>query len=256
MNASSMDIADQKVVVTGGSRGLGLGIVEALVERKATVTVVARDGGQLAEVRRRLGVSVVKGDITDVDLARTVLSDVRPDVLILNAGASPRMAPLHEQTWEAFSQVWDTDVKGAFHWLQAALKLPLGRGSRVLIGSSGAAIAGSPLSGGYAGAKRMLWLLAGYANGASVKLDAGIRFQALLPLQIVAETELGRAAADAYARQKGVTLETFLAGFGAPLPPRRYGELVLAILTDPKYAEATALAIKGEGIRPLDTQLA
>jgi len=33
----------QEVVVTGGSRGLGLGIVEALVAQKAHVTVVARD---------------------------------------------------------------------------------------------------------------------------------------------------------------------------------------------------------------------
>jgi NAD(P)-dependent dehydrogenase (short-subunit alcohol dehydrogenase family) len=231
-------------------------VVEALVERQARVTVVGKDAGRLDEVRRRLGVSVVQADITDASMARAVLNDVRPQVLVLNAGASPKLAPLHEQTWEAFTEVWETDVKGAFHWLQAALKVPLDRGSRVLIGSSGAAIAGSPLSGGYAGAKRMLWLLAGYANGASSRLDVGIHFQALLPLQIVAETELGRAAAEAYARQKGVSLEAFLAGFGAPMPPRRYGELVLEILTDPKHADATAFAIKGDGIRPLDVRLA
>jgi NAD(P)-dependent dehydrogenase (short-subunit alcohol dehydrogenase family) len=254
MEASHMDIEGGKVVVTGGSRGLGLGIVEALVERKALVTVVARDPGRLAEVQRRLGVAVVQGDITDATLASTLLEQVRPDVLILNAGASPALAPLHQQAWEAFSAIWETDVKGAFHWLQAALRLPLGRGSRVLVGSSGAAIAGSPLSGGYAGAKRMLWLLAGYANGVSTKLDLGLRFQALLPQQLIAETELGRAAAEAYARQRGITLEAFLAGFGEPMPPRVYGERVMAILTDPKYAGATAFAIKGEGIRPLELQ--
>ena len=51
------------------------------------------------------------------------------------------------------------------YWMQAALKTPLKSGSRVLVGSSGAAQNGSPLSGGYAGAKRMLWLMAKYANG-------------------------------------------------------------------------------------------
>ena len=66
----------QKVVVTGGSRGLGLGIVEALVARKAEVTVVARDPERLAEVSKRLGVNVARGDITDEKLARGVLSDV------------------------------------------------------------------------------------------------------------------------------------------------------------------------------------
>ncbi|MEP6877050.1 MAG: SDR family NAD(P)-dependent oxidoreductase, partial [Burkholderiales bacterium] len=40
----------QRALVTGGSRGLGLGIVEALVAQKARVTVVARDPERLADV--------------------------------------------------------------------------------------------------------------------------------------------------------------------------------------------------------------
>jgi NAD(P)-dependent dehydrogenase (short-subunit alcohol dehydrogenase family) len=250
-----MTIEGGKVIVTGGSRGLGLGIVEALVARKARVTVVGRDAGRLAEVQRRLGAAVVRGDITDARLAQSLLREVQPDVVILNAGTAPTMAPLHQQTWETFSSVWETDVKGAFHWVQAALSIPLGRGSRVLIGSSGAALAGSPLSGGYSGAKRMQWLLAAYATGVATQLDLGIRFQALLPGQIVPDTELGRAAAEAYARMRGLTLEAFLAGFGAPMPPRLYGERVMAILEDPKYADGAAFAIKGDGIRPLEAQL-
>jgi len=108
----------QKVVVTGGSRGLGLGlgIVEALVAQKAHVTVVARDPERLAEVSKRLGVNVARGDVTDEKLARGVLSDVRPSVLVLNAGTTPPMGPLHELTWEDFSRAWDVDVKAGFHW--------------------------------------------------------------------------------------------------------------------------------------------
>jgi NAD(P)-dependent dehydrogenase (short-subunit alcohol dehydrogenase family) len=250
-----MSIEGGKFLVTGGSRGLGLGIVEALVERRAHVIVLGRDAGRLAEVQRRLGVAVVQGDITDAALADALLRERKPDVVVLNAGAAPVVGPLDQQTWETFSAPWETDVKGAFHWVQAALRIPLARGSRVLIGSSGAAIAGSPLSGGYAGAKRMLWLLAGYANGISTRLDLGIRFQALLPAQLVPDTELGRAASEAYARQRGLTLEAFLATFGEPMPPRRYGERVMSLLTDPRYADGTAFAIKGEGIRPLEAQL-
>jgi NAD(P)-dependent dehydrogenase (short-subunit alcohol dehydrogenase family) len=256
MENASMTLAGKKFVVTGGSRGLGLGIVEALAEAQALVTVVARDDGRLAEVKRRLGVAVVQGDITDQRLASELLGELRPDGLILNAGIHPRVAPFHEQTWESFSAPWETDMKGGFHWVQAALRTPLPPGSRVLIGSSGAALAGSPLSGGYAGAKRMLWLLAGYASGVSTQLGLGIRFQALLPAQLVGETELGRTAAEAYARRQGITTEAFLAGFGAPMPPRRYGEWVRDILTDGKYADASAFAIKGEGIRPLEPRLA
>jgi NAD(P)-dependent dehydrogenase (short-subunit alcohol dehydrogenase family) len=243
----------QRVIVTGGSRGLGLGIVEALVERKAQVTVLARDAARLAEVERRLGVAVVAGDITDRELAGSVLRSVRPQVLVLNAGTTPAMAPIHEQSWEGFSATWNSDVKAGLHWIQEAIRLPLPRGSRVLLGSSGAAVGGSPMSGGHAGAKRMLWLMAQYANGVAAELDLGIRFQAIVPQQIIGETDHGRAAADAYARRKGVTTEAFLRNFGKPMSPRQVGEHVVTLLTDPRYETGTVYGLKGDtGIQSLD----
>jgi len=246
-------LEQRRVLITGGSRGLGMGVVEALVARRANVTVIARDSAHLSELKARFGVAIVPGDATDPKLAESALCQVRPSVLVLNAGATPTMAPLHEQTWESFSEIWNADVKAAFHWIRAALHLPLERGSRVLVSSSGAAIEGSPLSGGYAGAKRMIWLMAGYATGVARDLGLGIRFQALVPRQIVGATALGRAAADAYARRKGVSTEAFLAGFGKPLSPRDFGEHVVTLLTDPKYECATAFGIRGEtGIQLLD----
>src|SRR5208282_849433 len=100
------------------------------------------------------------------------------------------------------------------------LKLPLKPGSRVLVGSSGAAENGSPMSGGYAGAKRMLWFMAKYANGVAEQKGLGIRFQAIVPLQIVGDTGVGNAGANAYARAMGIERGAFVARFGAPLPPR------------------------------------
>ena len=174
-------------------------------------------------------------------------------MLVLNAGTAPPMGPIHELTWESFSRAWDVDVKAGFHWVQETLRLPLPRGSRVIIASSGAALNGSPLSGSYAGAKRMLWLMAIYANGVAERLDLGIRFQAILPQQIIGDTGLGRTAAEAYARSKGVSLDVFLAGFGAPMPPRKVGDNVVSILTDPRYATGVAFGMKGDlGIVSLD----
>ncbi len=167
-------------------------------------------------------------------------------MLVLNAGAMPPMGPLHEQSWEAFSSPWNNDVKGGFHWIQEALRLPLARGSRVLIGSSGAAVAGSPMSGGYAGAKRMLWLMASYANVVSAELDLDIHFQALVPQQMSADGGVGRAGAEYYSRRKGITQEQFLAGFGKPLSARDFGEYVVSILTEPRYEKAPALGIKAD----------
>jgi NAD(P)-dependent dehydrogenase (short-subunit alcohol dehydrogenase family) len=246
-------LEDRRVVVTGGSRGLGLGIVEALVAHQARVTVVARDAERLREVGSRLGVATIAGDASDPQLAAAVLRDVKPSVLILSNGVAPVMAPIHEQTWEDFSAVWSSDVKATFHWVQEALRQPLARGSRVAIMSSGAAIGGSPLSGGYAGAKRMQWLLAAYANGASAELGRGIHFQAILPRQIIGDTDLGRAAAAGYAKQKGITIEQFLATFGKPLAPRQVGEHLVTILTDDAHASGTAFALRGDaGIQSLD----
>ena len=51
----NMSLKDKTVVVTGGSRGLGLGLVEALVDQGAKVTVVARGTDALRSVIRRLG---------------------------------------------------------------------------------------------------------------------------------------------------------------------------------------------------------
>src|SRR4029077_15321743 len=210
-----MSLKDKTIVVTGGSRGLGLGLVEALVGQGAKVTVVARDPAALAAVEQRLGVATISADVTDKGHARRILAAVRPEILVLNAGATPPMGRLDQLSWADFTATWETDVKAGLYWIQAALNLPLERGSRVLVGSSGAAQNGSPLSGGYAGAKRMLWFMARYANGGSEQKALGIRFQAIVPQQMVGGTGTGDAGSHAYANALGVTQETFLARFGA-----------------------------------------
>ena len=89
-----MNLKDKNVVVTGGSRGLGLGLVEALVAHGAVVTVVARNADALKFVGAQLGVATISADVTDETAAHRILSQVRPDILVLNAGAKPRMGRL------------------------------------------------------------------------------------------------------------------------------------------------------------------
>jgi hypothetical protein len=152
-----------------------------------------------------------------------------------------------------FTAPWEHDVKAGLYWLQAALKLPLKPGSRVLVVSSGAAVGGSPMSGGYGGAKRMLWFMARYANGVSEQKNLGIRFQAIVPQQMVGGTGVGDTGANAYARASGIRPEEFLARFGAPMPPREFGEKVVSVLDDPRYAEGFAFGLKGDtGITMLE----
>ena len=107
-----MSLKHKIVIVTGGSRGLGLGIVEALVDQGAKVTVVARSAVDLEVVSARFGVETISADITNQKAAKQILSDVRPEILVLNAGATPAMGPIDQLSWEEFTKSWDTDVKG------------------------------------------------------------------------------------------------------------------------------------------------
>jgi len=248
-----MELQNQIALVTGGSRGLGLGLVEALVDRGAKVTVVARTQADLDAVAQRLGVATIAADVTDRAAAVRILSEVRPTILALNAGAPPSMASLDEQSWESFGNAWNVDVKAGLYWMQAALGTPLAPGSRVLVSSSGAALAGSPMSGGYAGAKRMLWIMANYANGISAERNLGIRFQTVVPRQMIGGTGIGEAGAAAYSAKRGITKEQFLAGFGAPMPPRKYGEHLATLLADDQYAGDRAFGLGGDsGITVLE----
>jgi NAD(P)-dependent dehydrogenase (short-subunit alcohol dehydrogenase family) len=241
-----MSLKDKNVVVTGGSRGLGLGLVEALVDHEARVTVVARQSDALEAVRTRLGVSTIAADVRDEAAAHRILADVRPDILALNAGAKPPMGRLDQISWADFTAPWEHDVKAGLHWLQGALNLPLKPGSRVLVVSSGAAVDGSPMSGGYGGAKRMLWFMARYANRVSEQRKLGICFQAILPRQMILGTGIGDTAAGAYARAMDIEPEAFVARFGAPMPPRLFGENVVAVLDDPTHAEGFAFGLSGD----------
>lgn len=248
-----MTLTNKTILVTGGSRGLGLGIVEALVDQGAKLIVVARDRSALAAIEQRLGVATISADVSEEGAAMRILAEVRPDILVLNAGAKPRMGRLDQLSWADFSATWETDVKAGLYWLQAALNLPLRPGSRVLVQSSGAAVNGSPLSGGYAGAKHMLRFMAKYANGIAAQQGLAIKFQAILPMQIIGGTGVGDEASNAYAHSMGVGREAYLARFGAPLPPGKFGDHVVALLDDPQYKAGLAFGLKGDiGITVLE----
>ena len=153
-------LTGKSVVVVGGSRGLGLGVARAARDAGATVTAVARDVSPLAGIEGLIG---EPGDAVDEPFAEKVLARHRPDLLVITAGAIPQMRPLTGHTWDSFSANWHADVRIAFTWLRAALRAPLSPGSRIIVFGSAAELRGSPLSGGYAGAKATVRMITGYA---------------------------------------------------------------------------------------------
>jgi NAD(P)-dependent dehydrogenase (short-subunit alcohol dehydrogenase family) len=239
-------------VVTGASRGLGRGIAVALGNAGARVIGIARERGPLEELRSELGESftAVTADAADPVAAGHLIDAYRPAILVLNAGASPLPRPVQRHTWETFSRTWEVDVKQAFHWTREALLAPLAPGSTVIALSSGAALRGSPLSGGYAGAKAAIKWLTSYAAEESAREGLGIRFVSLLP-QLTPETELGAAAVAAYAARYGLTQAAYIERLGGQvLTPDYAGKAVTDLITGPGY-DQDAYLLTAAGLTPL-----
>ncbi|GAB3977021.1 SDR family oxidoreductase [Actinoallomurus acanthiterrae] len=238
-------------VVTGAGRGFGRAIAAALVATGTGVVGIARDERELRAVSEELGegFTPVAADATDEALAQSVIRKYRPGLLVLNAGARPHMAPVHEQTWETFSGNWHVDTRHVFTWTRAALLEPLAPGSVVLAMSSGAVVAGSPLSGGYAGAKAAIRYISGYAAEESNRAGLDIRFVALLP-QLTPATGLGAEAVANYAARQGVDQDTFTRGLQPILTPEQVAKTVVDLTGDRDSAPAYLIA--GAGLRPLD----
>src|SRR5215472_16646615 len=230
-------------IVTGASRGFGLAIAEALVEAGACVVGVARDGTRLEALRARLGDGFipVAGDASDPTLAGPLIDRYGPRTLVLNAGASPLMRPLQHHTWQTFSRNWAVDVHHVFNWTREALLRPLDPGSAVIAFSSGAALNGSPMSGGYAGAKATIRFIASYAAAESERGGLGIRFVSVLP-DLTPVTDLGAAAAASYAARQGVDLATFVEGRGATLSLEQVGRSIVELAAGTGTAGAYRLS--------------
>jgi NAD(P)-dependent dehydrogenase (short-subunit alcohol dehydrogenase family) len=240
----------QTAVVTGASRGFGRAIAAALVAAGTSVVGIARDEQELRAVRDELGegFTPVAADATDEALAQDVIREHRPSLLVLNARVTPHMAPLHEQTWETFSRNWHIDTRHVFTWTRAALREPLAPGSVVVAMSSGAALGGSPLSGGYASAKAAIRYNRGYAADESKQAGLDIRFVTLLP-QLTPATGLGSVGVAGYAARQGVDPDAFVEGLHRILTPDQVAKAVVELAGNP--GSAPEYKVSGAGLRPV-----
>ena len=125
-----MDLRGKTVLITGGSRGLGLLLVREFARAGARVALCARNGGELERVREELGwmgnqLLTMTCDVTDREqvehmIRRTQreLGDV--DVLVNNAGTIVA-GPFETQSVEEFEQVMRTNFWGAVYTTMAVL---------------------------------------------------------------------------------------------------------------------------------------
>jgi 3-oxoacyl-[acyl-carrier protein] reductase len=115
-------------IVTGGSRGLGLGIAQALAATGRPIVIAARGRQDLRDATARLeaaghDVLAVPTDITDEHavgelLSRSVERFGQIDVLVNNAGAPPVTEELDQLNWEHWRRHVGVDVRGVFNTSQ------------------------------------------------------------------------------------------------------------------------------------------
>jgi 3-oxoacyl-[acyl-carrier protein] reductase len=243
----------KSAIIVGASRGLGRGIAIAFADAGASVIAVSRTAAELPERAKGAGAGSIQPELADAGdaaVAARLLDRYEPHALVLVAGASPHMRPLQQQTWETFSINWQTDVRIAFHWLRETLLRPLRPGSRVVVVSSGAALNGSPLSGGYAGAKATQRFITGYAQDEARRAGLGITFTAVLP-RFSPETGVGRPAVQAYAARAGKSVEEYLQPLGPLVSPEIAGAALVELVRADPATVAPAYLLTGAGLQKL-----
>jgi hypothetical protein len=218
------------------------------------VVAVSRTQAEFPELANGAGsIQPEIADARDASVAGSLFDRYEPEAVVLVAGATPHMRPLQHQTWETFSVNWETDVRIAFHWLRESLLTPLRPGSSVVVVSSGAALNknGSPLSGGYAGAKATQRFITAYAQDESNRAGLGITFTTVLP-QFAPLTGVGRSAVAAYAARAGLSVKDFL---GTQTYPLLAPEIAGAAIVELVQAEAANIApgyvLNGGGLQTL-----
>jgi NAD(P)-dependent dehydrogenase (short-subunit alcohol dehydrogenase family) len=241
-------LTGKKVVVIGGSRGVGRRIVEAASRNGARVLAVARQEVPLKKLAEEVeAVQILPLDATDDGAPARVFGALQPDILVLCGGAFPPAAPLHQQSWQQFAVNWDSDVRIAFHFLKAALSQPLRAGSSIVLISSAAALAGSPNSGGYAGAKRTQMFMANYSQKESDRLGLGLRFLTVAP-RMMPDTDLGKHAVAGYSRYLGVSEADFIKSMAPPPTSFDVATGVIELVTAPDRRKETVFVVTAKGL--------
>jgi NAD(P)-dependent dehydrogenase (short-subunit alcohol dehydrogenase family) len=241
-------LAGKTMVVIGGSRGVGRRIAESGARQGAQVLAVARHEAALRQLAQDVpGIKVLALDASQPNAPSEVFRALVPDILVVGGGAIPVTAPLMEQSWRDFTVNWESDVRIAFHFCKAALSRPLPAETSVILIASCAALAGSPLTGGYAGAKRTQMFIANYSQKESDRLGLGLQFVALAP-GIIPETEFGKLAVDGYARYIGMSTNDFIRGMASPPSQSDVANAVIELAACSDQSKEKMFIVTGEGL--------
>jgi 3-oxoacyl-[acyl-carrier protein] reductase len=194
------DFTGKAALVTGATRGIGLGIAQEIVDRGGRVCITARKADELEEAVKTLdpdgtGRAIsARGSADDAEhqqaaVARTIEAFGRLDFLVNNAAVNPQYGPLMEADLGAVRKVFEVNVVAILAWTQQAWKAWLADngGAIINVASVGGLRAGSPI-GAYNASKAAVIHL---TRQLAVELGPNVRVNGIAPA--VVKTKFARA---------------------------------------------------------------
>ena len=200
----------KQALITGGARGIGFGIAEAMLKAGYGVTVTGLTDEEVAAVPPRENLRAVKLDVTsDADVAACIAGLSRLDALVNCAGIILREGK--EFTIEGFQKVLDVNLTGTMRMCVAAQPLLEKRSGAIVNTASIWSFFGGGLVPAYTASKGGVAQL---TKALAVAWAPNIRVNAIAPGWI--ETELTKAAQADPARSEQIVARTPFGRWGKP----------------------------------------
>ena len=178
-------LAGKTAIITGGTKGIGLGIAKSMLEAGMKVAITGRDEDKTKSVAKNLGEDClgIGADVRSLEKQEAVVKAVldkwgKLDVMIANAGVG-HFAPIDEMTSDQWNDVIDINLTGVFNSTKASLQaLKASKGYLITIAS----LAGAnffPKGAAYNASK---FGLVGFTQAVMLDVrDAGVKVSTIMP---------------------------------------------------------------------------
>ncbi len=251
-----LKLAGKRVLITGGSKGIGRATAEVLADEGCDLILVARDQATLDQAaagiraRRQVNVRTIAADLSSDAAVRKVAAEAGEiDILVNNAGAIPPgdLLSVDDETWR---RAWDLKVFGYISLCRVVYARMKARRSGVIINVIGAAGEAFPTNyiAGAAGNASLMAFTRALGKGAPAD---NLRVVAINPGPV--ETErlvmLQKARAKEQFGDENRWRElTSGMPFGRPAAPAEIGNAVAFLASEASgYTTGTVLTINGGG---------